>query len=108
VESYLVKPDDRDELAGLLHANSAFEHQPIFCVSEMSENDFPRLPVIQNEDLLVAITAFRDEPDYQSHLKQSRGLNSHKIDMINNKNTLILHPTAGSFMGNAGAAHTQS
>ena len=109
VESYLVKPNHRDELADLFQANPMpqLNSEPILCVSEMSENDFPRLPVIQDENLLVAITVFRDESDYQSHLKQSITLKARIQEVITSENSLILYPTAKSFIGNSGPLSPQ-
>src|SRR5215204_1833609 len=40
-----------------------------FWRSETAENDFPRLPVIKNENLLAAITSHADESEYQSSEK---------------------------------------
>jgi len=105
VESYFARPNHRDELADFLQTNhsSYLNSESILCVSEMSENDFPRLPVIQDENLLVAITVFPNESDYQSHQSQSAGLKARVQELITNENTLILNPTAKSFMGNADA-----
>jgi quinol monooxygenase YgiN len=104
IESCFVRPNHRDELADLFQANHTphLKSEPILCVSEMAENDFPRLPVIQDENLLVAITVFRDESDYQSHLKQSTGLKDRMQEVITSENSLILYPTAKSFMGSGG------
>jgi len=74
----------------------------MLCVSEMSENDFPRLPVIQDENLLVTITVFRDESDCQSHLKQSTDFKARMQELVTSESTLILYPTAKSYIGNAG------
>lgn len=38
-------------------------------VSEMTENDFPRLPVFQDKNLLVSITHFTDENEYKAKQK---------------------------------------
>jgi hypothetical protein len=70
-------------------------------VSEMSENNFPRLPVIQDENLLVAITPFRDESDYQSKLKQIDSARVELKSLITSQNSLILHPTSKSLTENA-------
>jgi len=43
-------------------------------VSEMSENDFPRLPVFQDKNLLVAITNYKDENECQVKQKQVNGM----------------------------------
>ena len=74
----------------------------MLCVSELAENDFPRLPVIQDENLLAAIVVFRDESDYQLHLSQSAALKARLKELITNEDTLILYPSDKSFMGNAG------
>ncbi len=39
-------------------------------VSEMTENDFPQLPVFQDKNLLVMMTAFQTESEYRSKIKQ--------------------------------------
>ena len=39
-------------------------------ISEMTENDFPRLPVYQDENLLIVITGFNNEAEYESTLHQ--------------------------------------
>ena len=75
----------------------------------MAENDFPRLPVIQDENLLAAIMIFPDESDYQSHQSQSADLKSRLKELITSESCLILYPTAKSFMGSAGSVSpTQS
>ncbi|MNQ62704.1 hypothetical protein D3C85_770590 [compost metagenome] len=38
-------------------------------VSEMTENDFPRLPVFQDKNLLVTITNFQDIEEYEAKQK---------------------------------------
>jgi len=104
VEYYFAKRDRRDELADLLEANqtSLLRSKPMLCVSELAENDFPRLPVIQDENLLAAIVVFRDESDYQLHLSQSAALKARLKELITNEHSLILYPSDKSFMGNAG------
>ena len=103
VEYYFAKPNRRDELADLLEANQThLRSKPMLCVSELAENDFPRLPVIQDENLLAAIVVFRDESDYQLHLSQSAGLKARLKELITNEHSLILYPSDKSFMGNAG------
>jgi hypothetical protein len=39
-------------------------------VSEMSENDFPRLPVFQDKNLLVTMTSYKSLRDYRRGTKQ--------------------------------------
>lgn len=40
-----------------------------FWVSEMSQNDFPRLPVFQDKNLLVSITHYQDKEEYEAKQK---------------------------------------
>jgi hypothetical protein len=39
-------------------------------VSEMTENDFPRLPVFQDKNLLVSITHYKDENEFYNKQKE--------------------------------------
>jgi hypothetical protein len=39
-------------------------------VSEMAENDFPRLPVFQDKNLLVSITNYKDKQEYEVKQKE--------------------------------------
>jgi hypothetical protein len=41
-----------------------------FWISEMTKNDFPRLPVFQDKNLLVSITHYNDEAEYQTRQKE--------------------------------------
>lgn len=41
-----------------------------FWRSELAENDFPRLPAFQHKNLLVAISAFENEKNYQAKIKE--------------------------------------
>jgi hypothetical protein len=54
-------------------------------VSEMTENDFPRLPVIQAENLVVAITNYRDRAEFEAAGRKDR----REVE----KTTLVLFPT---------------
>jgi hypothetical protein len=103
VESYFGEPNHHDEVADFFQTNHTpyLKSEPILCISEMADNEFPRLPVVQDENLLVAITVFRDESDYHSHLSQSAGLKAGMKEVITRENTLIPYPTAKSYMGNA-------
>lgn len=71
-------------------------------ISELSENDFPRLPVFQDKNLLVAISFYKDELEYQEKLKKiddalSNELKSEMQDIITTKTSLILYATEKSF-----------
>jgi len=45
-------------------------------VSEMTENDFPRLPVFQDKNLLVTITHYTDKTEYEIKQKEIDGMSS--------------------------------
>jgi hypothetical protein len=65
-------------------------------VSEMSENDFPRLPVFQDKNLLLTITKYGDENEYR--IKQEKinsmpaELKNSMQDLITTQSNLILCP----------------
>jgi hypothetical protein len=104
VDYYFAHPNQIDDLANFLQAPPYLKNKPTLWVSEMSVNDFPRLPAIQDPNLLTAITVFRDESDHQSHLRESADLTVQKRQFINRQSTLILYPTAKSSMGNSEAS----
>lgn len=71
-------------------------------VSELTENDFPGLPVFQDKNLLVTITPFKDEAEYRLKLKQMNADSNQKLltelrEIVTTKTTVILHPTKNSF-----------
>jgi len=71
-------------------------------VSELTENDFPGLPVFQDKNLLVTITPYQDEAEYRLKLKQMNADSGRKLaaelrEIVTTKTTLILHPTKKSF-----------
>jgi hypothetical protein len=71
-------------------------------VSELAENDFPGLPVFQDKNLLVTITPFKDEAEYQRKLRQINADSNQKImtelrEIVTTKTTVVLHPTKNSF-----------
>jgi len=63
-------------------------------VSEMQENDFPRLPAFQDKNLLVSITSFENEKEYQLKQKlineMSSQLKQSMQQLITTQNTLLL------------------
>ena len=61
-------------------------HNITLWVSEMSENDFPRLPVFQDKNLLLTITTYKDENEYQ--IKQGQ-INSMPAELKNSMQSLI-------------------
>jgi len=68
-------------------------------VSELSQNDFPALPAKQEKNLLVAITFYNDEADYNSKLKLvgTDVIQSEMKKFIRDKHTMIVYPTTKSF-----------
>ena len=64
-------------------------------VSEMEENDFPRLPVYQDENQLIVVTGFNNEPEYESSLAAltslKPGLTAGIEELIENKDRLLLY-----------------
>lgn len=71
-------------------------------VSELTENDFPALPVFQDKNLLVTITPFQDEAEYRRKLGQINADSNRKIltelrEIVTTKQTVILYPTKNSF-----------
>jgi hypothetical protein len=68
-------------------------------ISEFGENDFPRLPVFQDKNLLVMITYYKDELEYTEKMKAvesklEENLKGDLQNIITLKNTWILYPTA--------------
>lgn len=64
-------------------------------VSEVEENDFPRLPVYQDKNQLISITAFNNETEYESSLAAltslKRELTAGIEDRIENNDKLLLY-----------------
>lgn len=63
-------------------------------VSEMQENDFPRLPAFQDKNLLVSITSFKNEKEYQLKQKlineMGNQLKKTMQQLITTQNSLLL------------------
>jgi transposase-like protein len=71
-------------------------------VSELAENDFPALPAFQDKNLLVTITPYKDEAEYQRNLRQINADRNRKIltglrEIVTTRTTLVLYPTKNSF-----------
>lgn len=67
--------------------------EPSLWVSEMNTNDFPRLPVIQDPNLLVVITGYRDEVSCQSAAKTDAAMGNALKELLRNRRTLVLRRT---------------
>ncbi len=63
-------------------------------ISEMSENDFPRLPVFQDKNLLVAITSYQTEKEYRKKQREIDAmpgtLKNPMLEIITTYNSLVL------------------
>lgn len=62
------------------------------------ENDFPRLPVFQDKNLLVNITFFESEEQYKEAMNRidktmTTDLRDRLLDVVTTRNTLVLYPT---------------
>lgn len=73
-----------------------------YWISETSPNNFPSLPVFQDKNLLVTITFFKDELQYNNTKKkiESSMNEKDKFDMnriLTTKTTWVLLPTKKSF-----------
>ncbi len=74
-----------------------------FWTSEMTPNEFTALPVFQDKNLLVQITFYKNESDYQGKMKEVDSkmddeLKSEMADLVTIKNSLIIYPTRKSFL----------
>ena len=73
-----------------------------FWTSETTPNDFTGLPVFQDKNLLVQITFYKNEKEYQTKMididsKMNDELKSEMADLVTIKNTLVVYPTEKSF-----------
>ena len=74
-----------------------------FWISETEPNEFTALPVFQDKNLLVSISFYKDELEYQAKLKDvetkmNYELKTEMLDLVTIKNTLIIYPTNKSFL----------
>jgi hypothetical protein len=99
IDYYKTKDSKRDLLIDLItkeHIPFLQEQniQPVtLWISEMRENDFPRLPVYQDNNLLTVISGFNNEEAYQRifpRLNIDAGINS----WMENKTSLSLYPVS--------------
>jgi hypothetical protein len=73
-----------------------------FWVSETAPNDFPALPVFQDKNLLVQISFYHDELEYQVKAVDIQAKMTEKEltemgDLVTIKTCVIVYPTAKSF-----------
>ncbi len=103
VDYYLAREGKLDALTDFFQAEylpflkASGIDEPTLWVSEMQENDFPRLPVIQDKSSLVSLTYFDDEADYQLKLQQTHfnsfGSKSPMQELVRSKESLVLYST---------------
>jgi hypothetical protein len=73
-----------------------------FWTSELSPNEFTVLPVFQNKDLMVQITFYKNELEYENKMKgveaaMNDDLKLEMTDLITIKSKMIVYPTEKSF-----------
>jgi len=100
VEYYFANSDQLEQLTNFFQTNFAptLKSKPTLWVSETTPNDFPRLPVIQDRNLLVSITSYADESDYYSQSRQSAAAMEQLRHLLANQSSLILYPTPKSIV----------
>ncbi|HUR97362.1 MAG TPA: hypothetical protein VMZ26_04760, partial [Pyrinomonadaceae bacterium] len=79
-----------------------FSENTSLWISEPTPNDFTALPVFQDRNLLVRITFYKSELEYQEKMKgidskMDEALRAEMADLVTIKNTLIIYPTEKSF-----------
>jgi hypothetical protein len=107
IDYYSAKEGRRDALLDFLQTTyfpllkSTGIDEPSLWISEMMENDFPRLPVIQQQHLLVSITGFASEKEFNEKQEQTHfssfGSKSKLPDLVQHKESLVLFPTKHCF-----------
>ena len=106
IDYYTANAGQLDQLISLYqnkyasYLQSAGVNNSSLWVSELTPNDYPSLPVIQDKNLLVVITFYKDEVEYESKLKlveNNKDLQYRIKKLIKGQNTLINYPTEKSF-----------
>jgi hypothetical protein len=102
IDYYKAKDNQRNKLVDLFNTtyipllNQLNISSTTLWVSEMTENDFPRLPVYQDENLLVVITGYNNELEYESALHQFqtsyKESATYMNELVQDKINLILYP----------------
>jgi hypothetical protein len=104
LERYQAKVGQRETVIEALQAKvlPLYERESIsvrgLFVAEMSENTYPRLPVIQNADELVVITAYADEAAYYAQYDKLQTVIKDSLAGLLNRasDALLLSPTLRS------------
>ena len=101
IDYYKAKDKQLDELIDLFNTEyipllNKWNINAALWVSEMQENDFPRLPVYQDENLLVVIISYNNELEYESILNQFQTSHIESMtrlkELVQKKTSLILYP----------------
>jgi hypothetical protein len=106
VDYYVAKDDRLDELVTFFQSQylpflfaSGIDGSTLW-ISEMGENDFPRLPVIQNPNLLVVLTPFESEEIYRSKVRETHfnsfGSRNKLQDLVAEKESMMLYPVGNN------------
>jgi hypothetical protein len=99
---YVAMNERRDELISFFQSHylpflqASGIDAPTLWISEMAENDFPRLPVIQNANLVVVLTPFDSEEIYRSKIRETHfnsfGSRNKLQELVAGKESMLLHP----------------
>ncbi|MCD0470352.1 hypothetical protein [Flavobacterium sp. JAS] len=92
--STLEKVIDQFETAYIPFLKNSKMEDITLWVSEMTENDFPRLPVFQDKNLLVSISHYKDEKEFYAREKEidnmPADLKKSMQELITIQNKLVL------------------
>lgn len=77
-----------------------------YWVSETSPNNYPNLPVFQDKNLLVSITFFKDEQEYEEMMEKIKTNMDEEMlftfgRLVTTKTSWVLYPTKRSFKAEA-------
>ena len=102
IEFYLAKANQLDQLITSVETDylSCFKNKPTLLITEMANNDFPRLPVIQDPNLLVLINGYADESEYLLQSQLCLESKKRARQFIADESELILYTTVKSFEEN--------
>ena len=113
VVDFYIANEMRDQLIGfvnttydsLMHAAGVKDIS--YWVSETSPNNYPSLPVFQDKNLLVSITFYKDEQEYEETRKRVEASMNEETKFIfgrivTTRTTWVLYPTERSFTAEAG------
>ena len=102
IDFYLAKANQLDQLITSVETDylSCFKNKPTLLITEMANNDFPRLPVIQDPNLLVLINGYADESEYLLQSQLCLESKKRARQFIADESELILYTAVKSFEEN--------